>query len=281
MHNKINLILLALLFCSKLSAQKDSCWIEILGKNPDTLEVNKGYHDSGYICHCGSHDTDSLKKYYSTVKDSLNTSQLGTWPIHYTLAYPDNSNRVTITRYVNVIDTIKPVIHLKVKDTLAMCPGEHLEMDNLISITDNYWQKSDLVITVETNLNSTDTCGIYWIRYSVVDKSGNRAISKYIYLNIENNGNCLKPCISTGIKNSGNSFLSIYPNPTTGKVWLKGNIDERSNIIITDVTGRVVYSATQANSFGYIDLSDYPNGLYFVEIQSRNYSQINKIEIRH
>ncbi len=71
--------------------------------------------------------------------------------------------------------------------------------------------------------------------------------------------------------------ISIYPNPTIGKLFLISNINETENINYTvcDIYGKKYKEGvinTKQNM--YIDLSEIPNGLYFLRLNAREYSNI-------
>ena len=52
-------------------------------------------------------------------------------------------------------------------------------------------------------------------------------------------------------------IISVYPNPTTGKIWVEGN---GKDVIIRSVLGVEVYKGKS----GLIDLSELKKGIYFV-----------------
>jgi len=58
----------------------------------------------------------------------------------------------------------------------------------------------------------------------------------------------------------------IFPNPTTGPVFIKGNAPERFGSV-TDLAGRVILEKDLSAS-SRIDLTDQPAGIYFLEIRS-------------
>jgi hypothetical protein len=77
----------------------------------------------------------------------------------------------------------------------------------------------------------------------------------------------------------------IYPNPSTGTIYLQSNNNASNlvSILITDVTGKLVYSNNNIilnNDVSKIDL-DVDNGVYFIHIQDLNANQksIKKIVI--
>ena len=76
--------------------------------------------------------------------------------------------------------------------------------------------------------------------------------------------------------------ISAFPNPTTGKVIVALPQTEAGNITLSvfDVTGRFLFS-TLANSDEKnkeLDLTDYPSGLYFVNIKEEKQKYIIKIQ---
>ena len=73
---------------------------------------------------------------------------------------------------------------------------------------------------------------------------------------------------TTGVSNLENdSFLSIFPNPTTGILHLQGDIltNEKTQITLFNLQGSVLFSAKNISE---IDLSDYANGAYFLRATS-------------
>lgn len=76
---------------------------------------------------------------------------------------------------------------------------------------------------------------------------------------------CNKPSIITKYDK-----IEIYPNPTTDKITIKFDNDielsKNSKIFITNVNGILIENLPINNSLNTIDLSDKPNGLYFIWI---------------
>ena len=73
---------------------------------------------------------------------------------------------------------------------------------------------------------------------------------------------------TTGVSNLENdSFLSIFPNPTTGILHLQGDIltNEKTQITLFNLQGSVLFLAKNVSE---IDLSDYANGTYFLRATS-------------
>ena len=59
----------------------------------------------------------------------------------------------------------------------------------------------------------------------------------------------------------------VYPNPTLDKLFIKG-VDDIQNIDIYDSQGKMV--PTNSSSYDMIDLEIYPQGVYFVKIQTKD-----------
>lgn len=69
--------------------------------------------------------------------------------------------------------------------------------------------------------------------------------------------------------------LRIYPNPTKGKLHIAGNSKPLQNITIYNSFGRIVQANINVLN-GTIDLSQLPNGLYFVKINDKHLTVIKE-----
>ncbi len=80
--------------------------------------------------------------------------------------------------------------------------------------------------------------------------------------------------------------LLVYPNPTTGIVHLTINNlqGKKVELSVLNVIGSVLYhdTITELNDkySRTLDLSKFPNGLYYVRLESNNTSQMCKLVIR-
>jgi len=93
--------------------------------------------------------------------------------------------------------------------------------------------------------------------------------------------------VTTAVGNvSAASFISAYPNPTSGRLNVSWNTlaTEQGNVTISDITGRNVYSATINMNHGagtaVIDLSALTNGLYMISVKSATLSYNSKIQVQ-
>lgn len=86
--------------------------------------------------------------------------------------------------------------------------------------------------------------------------------------------------VLTGIPNSEHLGVSIYPNPTTGKIVLffSSDVIGRKFISISNLIGISLFSTTIYSEREYeLDLSNYPQGIYFIRIQSADKTKLFKV----
>lgn len=69
--------------------------------------------------------------------------------------------------------------------------------------------------------------------------------------------------------------LKLYPNPTTGIISI--NTETSVNVSVVDVTGKVVFVATNVTKDKNIDLSGLQKGVYLAKISSENATTTEKI----
>jgi len=77
----------------------------------------------------------------------------------------------------------------------------------------------------------------------------------------------------TGINEVNNTGVNIFPNPTTGKVFITGA--EAAKVNLYNATGTKVASFSEFIN-NTIDLSDLENGIYFISVVKDNETTINK-----
>lgn len=79
-----------------------------------------------------------------------------------------------------------------------------------------------------------------------------------------------KPCIlnNIGISKYKTEELSIYPNPTTGLLNIKGNLQGDPHYIVYDLTGRRVVD--EVISGHTVNIGELSKGLYILHISTQN-----------
>ncbi|MBN2175513.1 MAG: T9SS type A sorting domain-containing protein [Bacteroidales bacterium] len=78
---------------------------------------------------------------------------------------------------------------------------------------------------------------------------------------------------TTGINPKGTKAINVYPNPTSGKVFISGA--ENATIEIFNLTGAIVASYSDFSN-NVIDLSNMEQGIYFLNIIIDNKTVLNK-----
>jgi hypothetical protein len=79
--------------------------------------------------------------------------------------------------------------------------------------------------------------------------------------------------------------MSIYPNPVRDMLTIKGSLDERATATyrLMSITGQTLRTGRFNNPQNVnerIDVSDYASGIYFVVIQSENYTRTEKVVVQ-
>ena len=120
----------------------------------------------------------------------------------------------------------------------------------------------------ETSFNESVLEGI--VTYSVVAKNGdNYSAPAFVVVNSTVNN-------SDNIINVENNKVSLYPNPTSGMIYVE--LDNTFDAVIYNYQGQVVMREYDNN--GQIDLSNLSAGMYFVEIREGNNRMIGKVIVK-
>ena len=107
----------------------------------------------------------------------------------------------------------------------------------------------------------------------VIDENGCTAVSDTLYVSL------------TGIHDAESHGVSIYPNPSSGKITLQfDEIMEDLHISVFDLTGTKVYETTkeqQGSTQKVLNLEALPDGIYLLQIRSQAPQKILRIVIHH
>ncbi len=70
-------------------------------------------------------------------------------------------------------------------------------------------------------------------------------------------------------------YVKIHPNPSNGIFTLE--TEKPCNVLITDITGKEIYKSPISNFKSQINISNCPQGIYFITVKTENYSITKKI----
>ena len=132
-----------------------------------------------------------------------------------------------------------------------------------------------------------------WVRFDssllfdFVGPSLSRVVSFLPEDNERSNDSILKPftvSFVSDVKASGKSAFAIYPNPTTGLVYIQTLINSHHSITLWNISGQKVYGVDLKPTGGLIGLdlrneSKITGGVYFLRIQNTNTGSLFKLVV--
>lgn len=160
----------------------------LLGSLNDVILAYENYVDPGYQTKdtCSGMDT-------VIISSTLDNTKLGTYTITYK-AIDHSKNFTILSRTVEVVDTLAPVIVAVSKDTILLNVYQLLP-NPLYTLTDNYYKDVNVVIKgtyYETFPNGEATAlGYYTFKYVFTDGSGNSDSIDFVILVVDG----LKPIL--------------------------------------------------------------------------------------
>ncbi len=135
--------------------------ITLSGSNPVNLLIGDTYTESGFTI-SDFEDGDLTLSGSST--GTVNTSIPGIYILTYSVT-DSNGNTVTVTRNVNVLDTIPPVVTLVGSENITINAGQpYVELG--ATWTDNMDGSGSAVVSGVVN---TSLAGVYTLSYSYTD----------------------------------------------------------------------------------------------------------------
>jgi hypothetical protein len=72
----------------------------------------------------------------------------------------------------------------------------------------------------------------------------------------------------TSIETMETDIFSVYPNPTTGVIQINLKNDKYKEVLIMDLSGRVMFERPLTEIKTTIDVSKLSSGIYFVKVQN-------------
>jgi len=94
--------------------------------------------------------------------------------------------------------------------------------------------------------------------------------------------NTIKNYITTGIlENAASASVTLFPNPAINTLTITfDRSDKNAAIIITDMTGNIVYSTVSENAQAIaVNTTGFAAGVYVVQIQTRGFIERKKLVV--
>jgi PKD repeat protein len=154
-------------------------------------------------------------------------------------------------------------------DVTSIIEGESVNFSDLSSGTITAWDWVFEGGTPATSIEQNPTVtylleGTYDVTLTVSNGVNSNTTVKSDYILVDH---------VTGINELNNTGVNIFPNPTTGKVFITGA--EAAKVNVYNATGTKVASFTEFIN-NTIYLFDLENGIYFISVVKDNETTINK-----
>lgn len=147
-----------------------------------------------------------------------------------------------------------------VVDSVEIYLADYRFADNNLDYIVDDWIKVDLtgfgapITKVHFKIESSDTTGGF--------------INTPTYFAVDN----VHITIGAGVSENQLTDVSVYPNPATDRLVIKG---ERGTVSITSLTGEQLFTG-EHNQFTQLDLSDYSSGIYVIQLVNASSSYTNR-----
>ena len=85
--------------------------------------------------------------------------------------------------------------------------------------------------------------------------------------------------IPTSIPEMVETMIQVYPNPANSLVTIRfgeTSHDKTSSIVVTDITGRIMFSESKASSSFTMDVSSWPSGVYVIRMVQEGVWRVRK-----
>ena len=267
---------------------------EFVGVQNDTLIVDFSAINENYLFFCEILDVDFVT-YSDTVKNikkvipsmpnvsvvnNCGNSELTTDATEY-ITWSNGSHNVTITvtdanlySVVQELDGCVSALGVGTSAPKEVPATPTITFDGSVlhsdATTGNQWYKNGVLIVDAINQDFTPIeDDVYTVIVTNVDACASEVSNTIIV-------------ITTGIENNLNSDISVFPNPTTGKVNIKfENLNSNTKISFLDLTGKSIIEKeiSAKTTISEFDLSKFPKGVYLVKVLNNDNVKIEKIVV--
>ncbi|QAA30343.1 immunoglobulin-like domain-containing protein [Clostridium manihotivorum] len=227
--------------------------INIVGDSVVTVEAQNIYTDGGATAtdNYDSNLTDSIK-----TKGVVDTNKIGEYTISYDVSDLSGNKADTAKRIVKVVDTKKPIIEMKGDSDITLEVGTEYKDQGAVA-KDNYDGDITGKIAMDSNVN-TNVKGNYFVKYNVMDASGNAA--KEVVRNVHIIDKIESISLSGEVvKQEDNSLIA------------------GADISLYDLEGKLIYKTT-SDSKGVYSLPNVKLGQYILEAHDSN-NNVTSVQI--
>jgi len=215
--------------------------------------------------------------------DAVDIETIGDYTITYTVS-DGAGNETTVTRVVSVQDSQAPVITLTGPPTVTVpCSTDvnfTLPTATLSGAPVGFtsFDNVDGNITNNVVVNLGGFCqycsGTYTITYNVSDAAGNAAVqrTRTVIVLAGCNVDCDGVCDGiVGIEDRNlDANVTVFPNPSKGMVNVTiTNVPGMADVRVFNTTGQLINFEQTATGTLSLNLTQYPAGMYFVEVTTQ------------
>ncbi len=269
---------------------KETLVFKLQGENKISLEVYSEYEELGVIA---TLDGKDISNEVVIDNSSLKLNSLGTYEIIYTLNHDDKE--LKLTRIVEIVDTTKPELVLKGDSEITLSKGSVYQEFGCVAV-DNYDETVSDKIQVINDVNSS-LVGVYEVKYTVTDNSGNQAsISRTVVVveppkssnnNNNNNNNSEEKVVDITASMEINEIKSM--SFTSDGIAVEGYIKDNNGTFKLAICNSkkkcTTFDMQKKDNYyfsGNVKLSNLDNGSYDVYLESKDQSRaINKQEMQY
>ena len=83
----------------------------------------------------------------------------------------------------------------------------------------------------------------------------------------------------TGLAEATTFTADIYPNPATQLIQLKAN-EHITEVLVYNTSGALIYQQ-KAAAITQCNLAELPDGLYFIQLKTRQSGLVKRIVVQH
>jgi hypothetical protein len=84
-------------------------------------------------------------------------------------------------------------------------------------------------------------------------------------------------CNWLGLEESSGTNVALYPNPTTGNLFVQLNAIETINAVVYDAQGKLIATINNLKNGSVIDLTSVETGIYMIHLNAENASMIQRV----